>query len=145
MNDVRIEHVDERDAGWEDHRPRFRVYLHHSETSSTAGSTDTFDVSGADVIQVIDWAQRQAGESRTFAVALVQDDLARAAHNPGSGRGLVWLVGVDGNDDPIDQVTRGRQRRMVSRRAEPLTVPAADRMPTMDVASEGDPTDPPHA
>ena len=33
--------VDERDSGWEDDRPRFRVYLHGSAETSTGGWTDT--------------------------------------------------------------------------------------------------------
>jgi hypothetical protein len=32
---------------------------------------DTYDITGADVLQVIDWAQRQAGDSLTYAIALV--------------------------------------------------------------------------
>jgi hypothetical protein len=46
--------VDERDSGWEDPHPRFRVYLHGSSETSTAGWTDTYDITGADVLQVID-------------------------------------------------------------------------------------------
>jgi len=121
--------VDERDSGWEDHRPRFRVYLQGSGPTSTHGWTATYDVIGADVLQVVDWAQRQAGDSLTYAVALVYDDEAREQRNPGYGRGLVWLVGVDGNGDPIDVVEEDRQRRMLARRTDPLGVPAADRMP----------------
>jgi hypothetical protein len=47
--------VDERDSGWEDDHPRFRVYLHGSGETSTWGWTDTYDITGADVLQVIDW------------------------------------------------------------------------------------------
>src|ERR1700710_2385655 len=99
---MQIVQVDERDSGWELSTPRFRVYLHGSAESSTAGWTDTYDITGADVVQVIDWAQRQAGTSLTFAVALVYDDGAREQRSPGNGRGLVWLVGMDGNDKAID-------------------------------------------
>ncbi len=68
-----IDQVDERDSNWEGHHPRFRVYLHGSSETSTSGWTDTYDVIGFDVLQVIDWAQRQDGGSLTFAVALVKD------------------------------------------------------------------------
>src|SRR5665647_1725275 len=99
MSEVSIAPVDERDSRWESDRPRFRVYLHGSTASSTGGWTATYDVTGADVLQVVDWAQTQAGDSHTFAVALVCDDRAQG------GRGLVWLVGRDGNDhDPEDHL-----------------------------------------
>lgn len=45
------------------HDPRFRVQLHASGESSTYGWTDTYDITGADVLQVIDWARKQAGDS----------------------------------------------------------------------------------
>ena len=89
MGEVQVVHVDERDSGWENARPRFRVYLHGSGPHSTYGWTDAYDVTGADVLQVIDWAQRQAGDSLTYAVALVHDDPARGQMDPESGRGVV--------------------------------------------------------
>jgi hypothetical protein len=130
MSEVRIVPVDERDSGWEDHRPRFRVYLHGSGETSTGGWTATYDVTGADVLQVVDWAQAQAGDSRTYAVALVYDDKAEEESNPGHGRGLVWLVGMDGNDhDPENPLVVATQQRMLNRRGAPLAVPEADTMP----------------
>lgn len=131
MTEIRIEPVDERDSSWEDGRPRFRVYLFHSGESSTHGSTSTYDVTGADVLQVVDWAQRQAGDERTYAVALVRDDRDEERRNPGHGRGLVWLVGMDGNDTPLDPGEEDRQRRMLTRRREPVRLPPSDRMPTV--------------
>ena len=126
-----VTQVDERDSGWEDPRPRFRVYLHGSGETTTGGWTDTYDVTGADVLQVIDWAQRQAGDRLTYAVALVRDDADRERRNPGFGRGLVWLVGADGNDntedDPVGRVT---QQRMLLRRWSPVGIPEADRTPS---------------
>lgn len=95
---MQVEQVDERDSAWEDPRPRFRVYLHGSGEGSTHGWTDTYDLTGCDMLQAIDWAQRQAGDRLTYAVALVRDDAERERRNPGCGRGLVWLVGMDGND-----------------------------------------------
>ncbi|MGN6576383.1 MAG: hypothetical protein ACTHKG_11895 [Nocardioides sp.] len=129
MNAIRIERVDERTSGWENPQPRFRVYLHESGADSTRGATATYDVTGADVLQVIDWAQKQAGDSRTYAVALVYDDEATEQRNPGFGRGLVWLVGGDGNDTPLDALEADRQRRMLQRRADPVRIPVADQMP----------------
>lgn len=73
MANIQIRHVPEWDSSWEDDHPRFRVYLHGSGASATHGWTDTYDITGADVLQAIDWAQRQAGERLTYAVALVSD------------------------------------------------------------------------
>lgn len=129
MGDVQIVQVDERDGGWEHGGPRFRVYLHGSGESSTHGWTDTYDITGADVLQVIDWAERQAGDSLTYAIALVYDDAAQEQLNPGSGRGLVWLIGMDGNDHPTDPAEEDAQQRMLTRRRSPVDVPPADRMP----------------
>ncbi len=128
---IQIVEVDERDSSWEDAGPRFRVYLHDSGADFTCGSTSTHDITGADALQVIDWAQRQAGASMTYAVALVVDDVAREARDPGHGRGLVWLVGIDGNDN-IDGHPDGqeKQARMLSRRTCPVNVPLTDAMPT---------------
>jgi hypothetical protein len=129
MDAVQIVQVDERNSGWENPHPRFRVYLHGSGADSTYGWTDTYDVTGADLLQTIDWAQRQAGDTLTYAIALVYDDKASEQLNPGFGRGLVWLVGVDGNNSGIDWLEQDRQRRMLVRRADPVVVPAADCMP----------------
>ena len=150
MSEVSIVPVDERDSGWENDRPRFRVYLHGSAESSTAGWTATYDVTGADVLQVIDWAQIQAGEGRTYAVALVYDDRAQEESTPGYGRGLVWLVGRDGNDQqPLDHLLGETQQRMLKRRSAPLVVPEVDKMParvpsvSLQLKSEFDAGQPP--
>lgn len=129
MNELQIVQVDERDNNWENNDPRFRVYLHGSGETTTHGWTDTYDITGADVLQVIDWAQRQAGESLTYAVALVYDDRAAEQLNSGCARGLVWLVGIDGNTNSIAPEETQALNRMVARRREPVGVPAVDRMP----------------
>ncbi len=92
-------------------------------------ATDTYDITGADVVQVIDWAQRQAGDSLTYAIALVYDDQAREQLNPEFGRGLVWLVGMDGNDQATEPEEEATQQRMLARRRSPVGVPPADHMP----------------
>ena len=130
VTEMRVQDVDERDSGWELSGPRFRVYLHGSEESATYGWTDTYDVTGADVLQVIDWAQRQAGDSLTYAVALVYDDEAAEQRNPGHGRGLVWLVGMDGNDTATEPGETDKQKRMLARRRDPVGIPSADQTPS---------------
>jgi hypothetical protein len=122
--------VDERTSGWEDPAPRFRVYLHGSGKTTTGGWTGTYDITGADVLQVIDWAQRQAGDRLTYAVALVRDDQEQEQRNPGFGRGLIWLVGMDGNDCTDEgSAEREAQRRMLLRRLDPVGIPETDRAP----------------
>jgi hypothetical protein len=123
MTEMRVAQVDERDSSWEDPDPCFRVYLHGSGPDKTGGFTDTYDITGADVLQVIDWAQRQAGDVLTYAVALVRDE--RRLDDP--KRGLVWLVGMDGNDGVLP--TEDRQTRMLARRRDPVGVPASDKVP----------------
>lgn len=128
MEGLRIDQVDERDNNWENWSPRFRVYLHGSGDTETFGWTDTYDVVGADVLQVIDWAQRQAGGAVTYAVALVYDD-KDPRREPGRERGLVWLVGMDGNDPANDESDAVTQQRMLTRRTRPVAIPERDRMP----------------
>ena len=139
MTAVQIEQVDERDNNWEDNQPRFRVYLHGSGVSSTYGSTDTYDVTGADVLQVIDWAQRRAGDSLTYAIALVYDDADKERQDPGHGRGLVWLVGADGNDRATSGHDIDAQHRMLARRHDPVRLSRVDLMPSgvLDPGNEG--------
>jgi hypothetical protein len=125
MSDITIFSVDERDSSWEDPGPRFRVYL-YGNPDGTGGGTATYDVLGADVLQVIDWAQLEAGDRFTYAVALVAD---RPSLNLGDERGLVWLVGMDGNDCVRTDREQALQDRMVARRRHPVGIPQGDRMP----------------
>jgi hypothetical protein len=110
---VNIDPVDERDSSWEDHRPRFRVYL-FAGPRPTSYTTSTFDVTDADALQVLRWAQDQAGTDRLYSVALVRDgDLAGTTR-----RGLVWLVGMDANDTsvtPREAASKDAMRRRLGR------------------------------
>jgi hypothetical protein len=128
MDAVQIFPVDERDSSWEIETPRFRVYLHGSGETTTHGWTATYDITGADVLQVIDWAQRQAGDSLTYAIALVYDDKASEQANAGNGRGLVWLVGMDGNTNPQYPEETAVLNRMLVRRRDRVGVPQSDRI-----------------
>lgn len=90
---MRAVQVDERDASWEGPSPRFRVYLHGSGETETAGWTDTYDITEADVLQVIDWAQKQAGGELTYAVALVVEDQTQPADEREGRSGCsVWTA-----------------------------------------------------
>ena len=57
---IQVIAVDERTNCQERHDPCFRVYLHESGGDTTFGAVATYDITGADVLQVIDWAQTQA-------------------------------------------------------------------------------------
>lgn len=137
---MRVFSVDERDSSWELDSPRFRVYLHGSDAERTRGWTATYDIVGADVLQAIDWAQRQAGDRLTYAVALVHNG-PHECLSPGDGRGLVWLVGRDGNDAPSGApALHEAQQRMLTRRNHPVGIPAADRAPA-DLGISDEPID----
>lgn len=110
--------VDERDSTWEDHGPRFRVYLQRPTDDSHA--TQTFDLTGSDALQAMDWAQRQAAATGVlWALALVGDDHRGL-------RGLTWLVGMDANDPPSDEHELDVTERMRTRVTAPVVVPTAD-------------------
>ena len=116
------EQVDERDSCWEDDAPRFRVYLHSGP--GAGGATDTHDLRGGDVLQAIDWAQEHVPELGTYAVALVWDRPGAT----GPERGLVWLVGIDGNSTPTSSADERALRRMEQRRLNPIELPPSDRV-----------------
>ena len=81
--DVHVAHIDPRDAGWEDPQPAYRVYFHDAR-----GASDEYEVTGADLQSVLEWADAEKGD-RTYvlyACALVD------------GIGLLRLQGQDPND-----------------------------------------------
>lgn len=108
--------IDERDSGWEDHSPCFRVYLFDNEGhDESSWSTETYDITGADVFEVVEWASEHAGDG-AYAVALVHDET-----NPPPGstpRGLVWLVGHDANGRPLSTSEQHLADRMHQRRRQ---------------------------
>lgn len=72
-------------------------------------ATDSYDVTGADALEVIDWAREQAGDG-LFAVALGRDDLHRMSE--AARRGRVWLVGHDANGRPTSETQQRFADRM---------------------------------
>jgi hypothetical protein len=105
---VHVEPVDERTSEWEDHRPRFRVYLFEGGDRRTGFGTSTYDVTGAEALEVISWAEEQAGDDGLYAVALVGDR--------GGRKGLVWLQGIDANNGPGDLRHEVLRTAMLGRR-----------------------------
>lgn len=113
---MHITGVGERDGSWENHHPTFRVYLFDSGDAARASrATDTYDVTGADVLDAIQWAQDQAGENQLYAVALVAEDTTQPVDHR---CGLIWLVGMDANDTPANEAGRARQAAMLARRGK---------------------------
>ncbi len=120
---MKIEPVDERDIRWEDHYPRFRVYVFDElglrgepdGTLSQGYATGTWDVTDADLLEALRWAQDRAGERGLYSIALVAD-----AYETQEERGLVWLVGEDYQDTPIDDRSRHVQEQMRGRRGRTI-------------------------
>ncbi len=107
---MRFEEVDERDSRWESHSACYRVYVFRPGGGSW--TTETYDVTDAQVPEVIAWAADRAGDG-LYAVALVSQREADGS----SGRGLIWLVGMDANDDPRDELEQRLLSEMHDRRA----------------------------
>ncbi|GGL30153.1 hypothetical protein H9L10_08890 [Phycicoccus endophyticus] len=74
--------VDPRDQTWEIEDPVFRVYFHDQR-----GTSSEYEVRGAQVDEVLDWAARVA-DGRTFVLYVCVPD---------EGIGLVRLLGQDPN------------------------------------------------
>jgi hypothetical protein len=83
MSPVKVRPVDPRDQEWGLERPDYRVYFYDSR-----GKSSEYEVSEADVIEILEWADAQKGD-RTYVLYVVV---------PGDGPGLVRLVGEDPND-----------------------------------------------
>ncbi|MPQ97092.1 hypothetical protein GB931_03950 [Modestobacter sp. I12A-02628] len=113
---MQVTPIDERDSSWEDHRPRFRVYV-FGGGGEPGGSwaVDTFDVEDADVLEVTDWAEGQAGPDDLVAVALI-GELDPQADTETARRGLVWLLGTDPNGTPSDATVQRLLDGMLARR-----------------------------
>ena len=82
MPRVEVIAVDPRDQTWEVDRPRYRVYFH-----DTNGASDEHEITGADVGEVIAWAETRRGP-RTYVLYVCVDS---------DGLGLVRLAGADPN------------------------------------------------
>jgi hypothetical protein len=75
--------VDPRDETWEIKQPRYRVHFHDSH-----GASDEYEVEGADVAEMLAWAEATRGH-RTFVLYVCV---------PRDGLGLLRLHGSDPNE-----------------------------------------------
>lgn len=76
--------VDPRDQTWEIDETRYRVYFHDA-----SGRSDEYEISGADIFEVIGWADAQKAGRTYVLYACVHRD----------GLGLVRLAGEDPNEE----------------------------------------------
>jgi len=75
--------VDSRDQSWEVDAPHYRVYF-----DDASGASEEHEVSRADVVEVLAWAEAGRGTRTYVLYACVSRD----------GLGLVRLAGVDPNN-----------------------------------------------
>jgi hypothetical protein len=116
---MRVQPVDERDSSWENPHPRFRVYLFQGDPGNFGSFVAPHDISDANVLEVVRWAQEQAGADALYAVALVGD---RETEPEEHRRGLTWLVGMDYNDVPTDDKERRIKAEMRARRGRTVVL-----------------------
>lgn len=120
---ISFEEVDERTSSWEVSRSIYRVYIHGLNEEGEIDTTVTYDISGADVLQALDWAQKRAGIGHAWALALVTKQPNGDGHLV---PGLVWLVGMDGQDSPWDPWEEQVKRRMMQRVGAPIGLSSFD-------------------
>lgn len=96
---MKIRSVDPRDESWGDYRPPYRVYFWRRSTTSVdrpdaeAGyDSEEFEVTAADVEEVLAWASSTAGAGRTYTVYVLRQDR--------DGLGLIRLSCEDPTRSP---------------------------------------------
>ena len=80
---MNVHSVDPRDQTWGIEQPSYRVYFH-----TASGASDEYEISGADIDEILAWAETQRAERTYVVYACVPDD----------GLGLLRLVGSDPNE-----------------------------------------------
>ena len=121
--------VDERTGSWEAHDPRFRVYFFDTGTEKVdwvnppgSWATNVEDVDGGEYADVLEYARANVPAGGLFAIALLR-------HDPVLGLGLVWLSGMDYNDQPDNDWDDLRRHRMEARSDTPPPTPSGARLP----------------
>jgi len=84
---VRAMPIDSRDQRWEDDSPAYRVCF----WQLAGGRSEEWELTEADVAEVLAWADAHAGD-RTVSVWVVHQDAA--------GLGAIRLAGIDPTTDP---------------------------------------------
>lgn len=83
---LNVEHVDPRDATWEVDASVYRVHFWQSDVGY---ASDEYRLTGADVLEVLEWAQSTVKPEQTFTIYAELDR---------HGLGLIRLAG----DDPTE-------------------------------------------
>lgn len=81
---MNVQGIDPRDTEWEVDSPAYRVYLFTDD----GGHSDEYQLTDADVSEVLSWAKERAGD-RQHVVYVVHDDAGSL--------GLIRLSGADPN------------------------------------------------
>jgi hypothetical protein len=114
---MKVEQVDSRGVEWLKSRGRFRVYFwRDSDTSGvTVGQSEVFEISGANVVKAIAWAEENAGAGRSYTVYAV---LKRRGD-----RGLMYLAGKPAEESPAQN-----DRKSITQRVyEMIRLPLEER------------------
>ena len=90
MSNLTSRPIDPRDTGWEVWNPAYRVYFWRRVSATGWGSRE-LEVSGDDIVAVLDWATRNANDGETYTLFAVVDY--------GDERGLIRLAGHDPTRD----------------------------------------------
>jgi hypothetical protein len=120
-----VDERDARDARWEAHRPRYRLFVYDGPASAVT-AYDITDASLSDVQEAAE--QLSHHDERMWALALVVDA-------GGDGPGLQWLSGMDVHNVPQDasqwRLRREMEDRYLSarvRRSDPPVLPDGRRV-----------------
>jgi hypothetical protein len=84
---VQVVQVDPRESTFEDLSPAYRVNLWRSLGTSGAFESTEFELTDADVDEVLEWARTSAGSDRAYVVYVV----VQASND----RGLLRIAGAD--------------------------------------------------
>ena len=78
---MHVESIDPRDTRWEFQSPTYRLYF------CTDGGTEEYEITGADVPEILTWAEEEARKSGRNYVLYVR------VEHPSHGPGLLRLSG----------------------------------------------------
>lgn len=115
--------MDERDSTWESDAALYRLYMFEGPGNAVT----TLDFVDAQIHDVLEVAALAGKADKLWSIALVVDDSV-------SGRGLVWLSGMNYNDTPVTRAQRQARATMQDQylmardRGRPPTLPDGRRV-----------------
>jgi hypothetical protein len=98
MQHMHVRQVDPRDIGWEIESATYRVYIWRKESwpenSDISYTSDEFEITGTNVLGVLDWiASHLESVDHSYTLYVVSDS--------GAEPGLIRLAGVDPLSAPL--------------------------------------------